>query len=119
MTGLLTLLERGLFWRCPVCGKGKLFQGIFKMNERCPFCGLVYEREEGYFSSAMAINLVASELLITLIVLPLALNPQIPLVPLLLWASPTPILLPLLFYRHSRSFWLSFNHYFNPVNSEL
>jgi len=115
----LTMLERGFLLRCPVCGKGKLFCGFFKMNERCPVCGLVYEREVGYFSSAMAINLIVSELLITAVVLPLAWDQQIPLLPILLWGSPLPVLLPILLYRHSRSFWLSFNHYFHPLNSDL
>ncbi len=115
----LTMLERGFLLHCPVCGQGKLFRGFFKMNERCPICGLVYEREVGYFSSAMAINLIVSELLITAIVLPLAWNQQIPLLPILLWSSPLPFLLPILLYRHSRSFWLSFNHYFHPLNSDL
>ena len=114
----LTMLERGLLLHCPVCGKGKLFKGFFKMNERCEFCGLVYEREEGYFSSAMAINLVVSELLITMIVLPLAWNQQIPMLPILLCGAPLPFLLPILLYRHSRSFWLSMNYYFHPFNSD-
>lgn len=30
----------GLACRCPRCGRGKLFQGILKVRERCPDCGL-------------------------------------------------------------------------------
>ena len=40
-------LRRGLCLRCPRCGKGRLFHGWNKLNERCPACGLVYEREAG------------------------------------------------------------------------
>jgi uncharacterized protein (DUF983 family) len=43
----LLALRRGLARRCPRCGQGKLFHGWNKLNERCPACGLVYERQTG------------------------------------------------------------------------
>ncbi|HEY2739824.1 MAG TPA: DUF983 domain-containing protein [Thermoanaerobaculia bacterium] len=44
----LTLaLRRGLRLRCPRCGEGRLFEGWNRLNESCPVCGLVYERENG------------------------------------------------------------------------
>jgi len=30
-----------------------MFQGAFTMNDPCPVCGLVFQREEGYFLGAM------------------------------------------------------------------
>src|SRR5262245_19155102 len=69
---LLSLFGRGLRLVCPVCGEGRLFYPLrFKMYERCPVCGFVYEREEGYFTGAMAVNLVIAELLMTIVVIPL------------------------------------------------
>ncbi|GCE13695.1 DUF983 domain-containing protein [Tengunoibacter tsumagoiensis] len=109
------LLLRGLLLRCPVCGQGKLYCGFFKMNERCPVCNFQFEREEGYFSSAMAINLVLSELIVTAFAIPLAANQAIPILPLLLWGAPFPFILPILFYWHSRSVWMSMDHYLNPI----
>ncbi len=85
------------------------------MYERCPECNFRYEREEGYFSSSMAINLIISELLIAGFTVPLAANPDIPLMQLFLWGWPAPILLPLLFYHHSRSMWMSIDHLFHPI----
>ena len=35
--------------RCPICGKGKLFQGYFDSPARCPSCGYFFMRETGYF----------------------------------------------------------------------
>jgi uncharacterized protein (DUF983 family) len=35
--------------RCPICGKGQLFQGYFDSPERCPSCGYFFMRESGYF----------------------------------------------------------------------
>jgi uncharacterized protein (DUF983 family) len=40
-------LARGLRKRCPHCGKGVLFSGWARHNDRCPSCGLIYERNPG------------------------------------------------------------------------
>ena len=44
---IVTALRRGLSKRCPHCGKGRLFRGWSHHVERCPVCGLVYERNPG------------------------------------------------------------------------
>jgi uncharacterized protein (DUF983 family) len=44
---IATALERGLRKRCPNCGVGSLFTGWAHHVERCPACGLVYERNPG------------------------------------------------------------------------
>jgi uncharacterized protein (DUF983 family) len=43
---------------CPECREGKVFQGFFnfKMNPRCPVCGLKFEREPGYFLGSMYLS---------------------------------------------------------------
>ena len=51
------MLGRALLKRCPLCGAGKLFTGWFRMKERCPGCGYLFEREEGFFLGAYVINL--------------------------------------------------------------
>ena len=86
------------------------------MNKQCPYCHFRFEREEGYFTSSMAINLVVSELLVTAFALPLAANPAIPILPVLLIGAPLALLLPFLFFRHSRSLWLATDHYMHPLN---
>ncbi len=35
--------------RCPHCLEGIVFTGMWKMNEPCPQCGVIFEREQGYF----------------------------------------------------------------------
>ncbi len=47
--------------RCPRCRtgtifRGSIFRGFPKMNERCPACGLKFEREPGYFLGAMYVG---------------------------------------------------------------
>ena len=39
--------------RCPRCRIGRIFRGTFAMNDPCPRCGLLFQREEGYFLGAM------------------------------------------------------------------
>lgn len=40
-------LGRGLRKRCPHCGRGPLFESWGRHVNRCPVCGLVYERNPG------------------------------------------------------------------------
>jgi hypothetical protein len=85
------------------------------MNEYCPVCEYHYEREEGYFTSSMAINIVLSEFVICLFTIPLAANPAIPMLPVLAFGAPFTVILPVLLFRHSRSFWMSMDLYVHPL----
>lgn len=58
--------------RCPRCRRGKIFDGSMffgfpKMFERCPACGLRFEREAGYFLGAMYISYILGVALIVLL----------------------------------------------------
>lgn len=118
MSTLLDLLMRGLRQRCPVCGKGKLYRGIFTMYDNCPVCGYHFEREEGYFTSAIAINIVISEFIVAAFVIPLAANTAVPMLPVMLTGLPIAVILPLLFYRHSRSLWMSMDLWLHPLRHD-
>lgn len=39
--------------RCPRCRDGAVFSGLIAVHERCPSCGLLFEREHGYFTGGM------------------------------------------------------------------
>jgi uncharacterized protein (DUF983 family) len=114
-------LKRALLLRCPYCGKGKLFRRGFTMYEKCPVCGWRFERESGYWTGAIAVNLVVTELLITIVVVPvatwLALTQQ-PITLLLVIGIPMPFVLPFLFFRHAKSFWMNFDFRVHPVDPE-
>ncbi len=54
-------------WRevCPRCRSGpiyrtSLWRGFLNMHERCPHCGMKFEREQGYFVGAMYISYLLS-----------------------------------------------------------
>lgn len=112
------LLRRGLRQRCPVCGRGKIFAGFFKTYERCPVCGFEFEREPGYYTGAMAVNLVVSEVLIVIIAVPLAASLVVPIPVLVVLGLTVPVLLPILFYRPTKSLWMSMDHFIHPVGSD-
>ncbi len=114
----LLLLRRGLRQRCPVCGRGKIFKGWIKTYERCPACNFAFEREPGYYTGAIAVNLVVSEFLIAVIAVPLAASQSVSLTVLIVLGCTLPFLFPLLFYRPTKSLWMSFDHFIHPVSSE-
>ena len=44
------------FSRCPHCCHGAAFSSFLKMNRTCPHCGILFEREHGYFLNSMFIG---------------------------------------------------------------
>ena|SRR5215467_4486640 len=110
-----TLLIRALKLRCPECGQAPIYQSTIKVRHHCPICGMIFKREQGYFIGAVYFNVIATEsllflgLLISLIVAPRADALVYRL--LLIFA----VILPIVFFRHSRSLWLCFDHFFDPM----
>lgn len=51
--------------RCPRCRTGRMFRGSFAMNDPCPDCGLLFQREEGYFLGAMYFSYLLGALILT------------------------------------------------------
>ncbi len=109
------LLWDALRLRCPYCGKGKIFAHGFTMNKHCPKCGWRFEREEGYWTGAVAVNLVVAEALAALIAVPLAILQVSPWLVMGVFL-PLVIALPFLFYRHSNSFWMALDFTLHPVS---
>jgi uncharacterized protein (DUF983 family) len=48
--------------RCPRCLQGALFELGLKMHKTCPACGLLFEREAGYFVGSMYISYALASL---------------------------------------------------------
>jgi uncharacterized protein (DUF983 family) len=112
-------LRRAIRLRCPRCGRGALFRGLFTMHEHCPVCGMLLEREQGYFVGAIYVNYAATVgITMTGFLLldrytDLAVTTQI-----VLWSA-FGIAFPLFFFRYSRSLWLSIEYLVNPDGPEL
>jgi uncharacterized protein (DUF983 family) len=99
--------------RCPVCLQGPIFRAFLAMHKSCPRCGVLYEREHGYFLNSMFIGyaagfllLVPSAIYLFLINVSLAFFiTVIVLETLLLW--------PLIF-RYSRVLWMHMDQVMDP-----
>jgi len=111
------LLWRAIRLRCPNCGGHRLFRHWLSVRDFCPTCGLWIEREPGFYTGAIAMNLVASELTFVL---------GLAVWILLTWPSPpwdtlriaAPLLvcaLPLLFWPFSKTIWLALSLWLHPT----
>jgi uncharacterized protein (DUF983 family) len=103
------MLERGLTRRCPRCGSGHLFRHWVEMVPDCPRCGLHFEREAGYWTGAMAINVIlVGGAFTVLFVIAIALTiPDVPVVPLLAFFVPFMLIGPLVAYPISKTLWVA------------
>jgi uncharacterized protein (DUF983 family) len=101
--------------RCPRCLKGKVFRGAFAMNDPCPVCGLIFQREEGYFLGAMYVGyLLASAFFLSAYFAGSWLLPDVN--PFLLVLAITVLYLPLApaVFRYSRVLWMYFERWSCP-----
>ena len=56
-TGLLRACWRLVFReRCPHCGRGRFFSGLFGVRERCDACDLRYEASDGAWIGSLALG---------------------------------------------------------------
>ena len=102
----LTVLLRGLRLRCPRCGQTDLFEAWFRMRERCAVCDLLYEREQGYFVGAIYVNYAATAIVAVGTVLAVDQTVGLSLAAQLALGITLSLLVPLAFFRYSRSLWL-------------
>lgn len=112
---MITVLTRCVGLRCPACGGSPIFRAPFKVRHHCPACGALFEREEGYFVGALSINVVTTELVILvtylLCLMTIGFDERLILFVLL----PAALVFPVLFYHHSWSLWLGFDHLIEPL----
>lgn len=108
------MLRRGITRRCARCGSGHLFKGWFTIVDDCPRCGLHFEREQGYWSGALAINmLLVGGLFAIVFVTILALTiPDIPVGLTLAICIPIAVLGPIVLYPFSKTIWVAVDRAF-------
>jgi hypothetical protein len=79
------------------------------MKPDCPRCGLHFERESGYWTGAMAVNIgVVSVVFLVAFVVALVLTvPEVPVGLLLGIFVPVMILLPIVYFPFSKTVWVA------------
>ncbi|HEX8456887.1 MAG TPA: DUF983 domain-containing protein [Pyrinomonadaceae bacterium] len=107
---ILKTLVRVVRLRCPACGLSSIVESPFHIKHQCPACDALFKREDGFFVGAIMANVVTTELVIlVLYVLSLpVINTRFELI--LTCLSVVALVFPVLFYHHSWSFWLGFDH---------
>ena len=114
-----TMLKRGLRKRCPRCGAGGLYSSWFRMCDRCPSCGLKFEREPGFFVGAYFINFAITEGLLVFVVMGFLFaknaNSEASVVPPLVIGGVFAVAAPMLFYPYSRTIWSAIDLAMSPL----
>jgi uncharacterized protein (DUF983 family) len=119
-----TLLRRALALRCPVCGSGGLFGpgsggSLLGLPERCPGCGLRFDREAGHWTGSLGLNVIVSfTALFVVLAGGLALTwPDPPAGVLVAAALGTALVLPLAFAPWSATLWLVIDLRMRPLDA--
>jgi len=115
-----TMLKRGLVRHCPHCGGGHLFVHWFRMLERCPTCGIKFEREEGFFLGAFLINFGIGEGLIALLlfgyVILLSANQDVSVPAFIAAGIVMSVVATLFFYPFSKTVWSALDLAMKPLD---
>ena len=114
-----TLLGRGLRKKCPVCASGGIFDSWFKLKDRCPRCGYEFTREEGYWVSAIIVNVgvIQTMFIVLFIVVVIATAPDVEWGPLLLVGGVMNVIFPIFFYPFSKTVWMAIDLYVHPLDA--
>ena len=105
---------RGLTRRCARCGSGKLFRRYFFMVPDCPRCGLHFEREQGYWAGALAVNImfVGAVFAVTFLVAMILTVPDVPVPLMLAIFIPLMTIGPIVWYPFSKTIWVAVDRAF-------
>jgi uncharacterized protein (DUF983 family) len=109
------LLFRALCLRCPRCGRGKLFRGLFSMFPECEHCKLRYERAPGYFLGSTYINYGVTAVVVTIVYLVLHVGIGFSNRALAGPLAGFCVLFPLYFFRYARALWLALDSFLDPA----
>lgn len=114
------MLIRGMCKRCAVCGQGRLFRRWFRMIDRCPRCGLRFERIDGHWTGDLGMNTIVTftAVFLTLIVGFAVTYPDVPGVRLFVCAVAVAGLVPLVFFPFSKTLWLAIDLMMRPLEPD-
>jgi uncharacterized protein (DUF983 family) len=110
-------MGRALTRRCPYCGSPNIYESYFALREQCPRCGIHFEREEGYFLGAYALNLITAEFVGLGLAIFLIFKTDLQHLSLI-WQEAIAVALaiafPVIFFPFSRTVWIAMDLIFHP-----
>jgi uncharacterized protein (DUF983 family) len=116
------MVMRGMVRHCARCGGGDLFSSWFHLRERCPTCGLKFEREEGFWLGGYVINVALGEagllILLALLIGMLANGHSIPVWPFVAGGVAIAVGGPMVTFPVSRTVWSAIDQIMRPLTPE-
>lgn len=114
------MFARGLVRHCPWCGSGHLFRGYFKLVDRCPRCGLRFQRLEGQWSGDIGINTIVTFglLYVTLMVGVIAFWGHINITAIAIVGAFIVFVFPALFVPFAKTLWLAIDLMMRPAEAD-
>ena len=100
--------------RCPRCLSGRVWRGFISMNTACPVCGLVFDRESGYFAGAMVLSYALAVPILAAMVVALILVGGLDAVVALIIGNTAYLVLVPFIFRYSRVLWLHLDWLIDP-----
>ena len=87
------------------------------MLDRCPRCGLQFERIDGHWTGSLGINTIVTfgSLLLVVAVLLITQYPDYDVLPMTLACMATTIVVPILFFPFSRTLWTAIDLLMRPL----
>lgn len=113
------MVWRGLRRRCPRCG-GEAFETWFRVKHHCDRCGLIFEREEGYWVGAVIINTTVTfgAFIVVFSSLVVATWPDVPWPAVMGVTIAVNVVIPIAFYPISMAVWLALELSWHPLEPE-
>lgn len=108
--GAARMVLRGLALRCPRCGRPGIARSFFALRAACPACGAPIETGTGESSGGMAINLVTTTVIATVVIWWGGVLGTMPLLPLTVGLIAGAIAFTLAFHRHACGAWVGALH---------
>ncbi len=111
------MLSRAVRRQCPRCGGHESFDGYWVLAETCPTCGMLYEREPGYWIGAMIINTAVTIglFLVVFVGAAAALWPDVPWTLLLFGTMALNLAVPIAFYPFSKTVFVALDLSVRPL----
>jgi len=103
------MFGRAMLRRCPNCGGRRIFGRWLVLADDCPSCGIHFERQEGYWVGAVAINTVATVILFSVVFVGTMVLfwPDVPWGGILAVVVVMNLLFPIVFYPVSKTLWIA------------
>ena len=115
---LRILLWRALRLRCPLCGQGRLFRGLWAINDDCPKCKGNFRREDGFYLGSIYVNYGLTTVIVAVVYPLLLFTGTLSNDMLLYSALAFTLLFPIWFFRYARSLWLGLDQFWDPREGE-